>query len=337
MISNPLVKSVAYRAARYALPVLSRLPKKKSREGVGVLMTHGIYPAAKIDGVPVPGSSVLLDAAETNLRNVRGYTFISIEEAAEMIEGKLPMRKQCLVLTFDDSLKAHLEVIAPKLKEWGIPATFYVSTDIIETKRPYWWLRLEYAIAKLKTSPVTATMPNGERITIDPARKWELRRKISVALFSSFKPAQCDQTAESVESQLGIDWKKMGNDSPYAGSMTWDDVRKLSRMGFTIGNHTHTHPNLLLLDEEELHSELEVSKKTLEKQVGKPCRHFCYPHGKYSEKVCHAVRAAGFETAVTTDSAHWNPKGTDPFRLQRLFFPKLAYKLPVNLSGLGRF
>jgi peptidoglycan/xylan/chitin deacetylase (PgdA/CDA1 family) len=334
MTSNAFLKSVAYRAAGYALPVLSPLRKKNSPDGVGVLMAHGVYATPQIKGVPIPASSVLLRAMETNLRNLRGHSFVSIEEAEGMINGTLPMRKQCLVLTFDDSLKAHLEVIAPKLKEWGIPATFYISTEILETKRPYWWLRLEYAISKIEKTPVPVTLPNGEKITIDPAQKWEMRRKISVKLFGSSKPAECDKVAESVESQVGIDWQKIDSDSPYAATMTWDDVRDLSVMGFTIGSHTQTHPNLILLNEEELRAEFEGSKNILEKQCGKPCRHLSYPHGKHSEKVCEAARAAGYTTAVTTDSDHWNSKGSDAFRLQRFTVPKLDYKLPVVLAGL---
>jgi peptidoglycan/xylan/chitin deacetylase (PgdA/CDA1 family) len=334
MTSSVFLKSVAYRAAWYALPVLSPLRKKDSPEGVGVLMTHGVYPTARIRGVPVPVSSVLLRVMETNLRKLRGFSFVSIEEAEGMINGTLPMRKQCLVLTFDESLKAHLEVVAPKLKEWGIPATFYISTEIIETKRPYWWLRLEYAVSKIEKTPVSATMPNGEKVMIDPAQKWEMRRKISVRLFGSSKPAECDKVAESVESQLGIDWREIGNDSPYAASLTWDDVRELSCMGFTIGSHTHSHPNATLLDAEELRFEFEGSKNILEKQCGQPCRHLSYPHGKYSERVCKAARAAGYATAVTTDFTLWNPKGSDPFRLHRIAIPKMDYKLPVVLSGL---
>lgn len=337
MTSNAFFKKVAYRAAGYALPVLSPFRNNRVPEGVGFLMAHAIYPTAKIEGVPIPGSSVLLQPMETNLRKLRGYSFVSIDEAADMILGKSPMRKQCLVLTFDDSLKAHIEVIAPKLVEWGIPATFYISTDIMETKRPYWWLRLEYAVAKMETTSVAVTMPQGEKLTIEPAQKWEKRRKITMALFNASKPAQCEKVVDSIESQVGIDWKKMSGENPYAASMTWDDVQALSQMGFTIGCHTHTHPNLTLLDGEELRSEFVGSKNTLEKQVGKPCRHLSYPHGKHSDKVCNAARAAGFVTAVTTDSTHWNPEGTDPYRLQRLSIPKVAYKLPVDLSGLRRF
>jgi peptidoglycan/xylan/chitin deacetylase (PgdA/CDA1 family) len=337
MTSNAFLKSMAYRAAGYALPVLSPFQNRRSPDGVGVLMAHGVYPEAKINGVPVPVSGVLLDTVETNLLALKGYSFVSMDEAADMIAGRRPMRKKCLAVTFDDSLKAHVDVIAPKLKEWGIPATFYISTDIMETKRPYWWLRLEYAVSKMENKPVTATLPDGEKVAIHPEQKWEMRRKIAVKLFSAFKPAQCDKVAESVESQVGLDWQTIGNDSPYAASMTWDDVRQLSSMGFTVGSHTHTHPNLTLLDGEELRGEFEGSRQTLEKQCGKPCRHLSYPHGKQSQKVCDAARAAGFLTAVTTDSSHWNPGGSDPFRLQRFSIPKLAYKLPVDLARLRNF
>ncbi len=336
---NPggLLKNFAYRAAGAGLPVLSALGAGPLNEALGVIMVHGVYPEAQVDGVNVPGSGVLLANMEANLRNVKGYSFVGIEEAAGMLDGTVPLRKRCLVLTFDDSLKSHAEVIAPKLVQWGIPATFYISTEIMETRRPYWWLRLEYAVARMDKNPMTVTLPNNERVTIEPAQKWDTRRKITTTLHKGFKPAECEKVAEALESQMGINWKEINGASPYAGSMTWDDVRELSRMGFTVGSHTCSHPNLTLLDAEELRGELERSKQTLEKESGKPCRHLSYPHDHHSDKVCAAARATGYATAVTTNCDHWNRKGNDPFRLQRFPLPKQAYKLPFVLSGAAQF
>ncbi len=337
MSAQNLIKSFAYRTASAGLPVLSALGTGPSRDAVGVIVVHGVYPAAEIDGVQVPGSSVLLANMEANLLNVKGYSFVSIEEAAGMVDGTVPLRKRSLVLTFDDSLKAHVEVIAPKLVEWGIPATFYISTETIETRRPYWWLRLEYAVAKMGKTPVTVNLPNNERVTIEPAQKWDTRRKVTGVLHRSFKPAQCEEVAAAIEAQVGINWKEINGASPYAGSMTWDDVRELSRKGFTVGSHTCTHPNLTLLDAEELRGEMERSKQTLEKECGKPCLHLSYPHGHHSDKVCAAARAAGYATAVTTDDSNWNRKGNDLFQLHRFPLPKPAYKLPFVLSGAAQF
>jgi peptidoglycan/xylan/chitin deacetylase (PgdA/CDA1 family) len=331
------VKSLAYRMVGAGLPVFSALRFNPANEALGVIMVHGVYPAARMDGVPVPGSSVILANMEVNLRNVKGYSFVSIDEAAAMLDGTAPLRKRCLVLTFDDSLKSHAEVIAPRLVQWGIPATFYVSTEVIEDRKPYWWLRLEYAIAKLEEKSVIVTLPNNERVTIEPEKKWDVRRKITFTLHTSCKPSQCEQVVEAVESQVGIDWKKIDGASPYAGSMTWDDVRELDRLGFTVGSHTCSHPNLTLLDAGELRGEMEQSKQTIEKQIGKPCRHLSYPHGHHSDQVCAAARAAGYITAVTTDASDWNRKGNDLLRLRRFPLPKPAYKLSFVLSGAAQF
>ena len=294
-------------------------------------MAHGVYSKDKVNGERVPLSSVILKNVEKNLMNLRGYSFITIDEAERMLTGSIPMRKRCLVLTFDDSLKCHVEVMAPKLEQWGIPATFYISTDIIEHRRPYWWLRLEYAVSKIREHSISVILPNDKRFIIYPAQKWELRRKLTIELYTSFKPSQCDKVVESVEAQIGISSKGIENNSPYAGSMTWEDVRELDDKGFTIGSHTCSHPNLALLRSEELRFELEQSKRILEKVCKKPCRHLSYPHSQHTDEVCAAARAAGYATAVTTVFAYGNFKGDDLFRLRRFPLPKPAYKLPFEL------
>ncbi|MBL7134651.1 MAG: polysaccharide deacetylase family protein, partial [Phycisphaerae bacterium] len=39
--------------------------------------------------------------------------------------------------------------------------------------------------------------------------------------------------------------------------LTWDEVRKLHRMGFEIGNHTRSHPDVTRLSTEQLAAEVE--------------------------------------------------------------------------------
>jgi peptidoglycan/xylan/chitin deacetylase (PgdA/CDA1 family) len=83
---------------------------------------------------------------------------------------------------------------------------------------------------------------------------------------------------------------------------------------FTVGSHTITHPaDMKLLSDEELLKEISGSKQELEKIVGFPIKHFCYPKGRYNDKVIEFVKKAGYEDARTTDILCTDfPK--DPFR-----------------------
>jgi peptidoglycan/xylan/chitin deacetylase (PgdA/CDA1 family) len=59
---------------------------------------------------------------------------------AELFEGfgrqRLPER--AVAVTFDDGYTDNLEVAAPILLEYGIPATLFVATDLIDSGGPLW-------------------------------------------------------------------------------------------------------------------------------------------------------------------------------------------------------
>jgi peptidoglycan/xylan/chitin deacetylase (PgdA/CDA1 family) len=62
-------------------------------------------------------------------------------------------------------------------------------------------------------------------------------------------------------------------------NLTWDDVRAMHRLGFEIGSHTVTHPNLGAVTAEQARREICDSKIILEKQLGSRVRWFAYPFG----------------------------------------------------------
>ena len=87
----------------------------------------------------------------------------------------------------------------------------------------------------------------------------------------------------------------------HAGYMTWDELRKLAASPLiTIGAHTRTHPDLRTLTAARSWNELEGSKVDLERELGRPVRHFAYPSGEYNQTVLDQLAELGFETAVTT-------------------------------------
>lgn len=82
--------------------------------------------------------------------------------------------------------------------------------------------------------------------------------------------------------------------------LTWDSVKGLDR-NFEIGGHTVSHPgDLKLLYDDELHAEIYGCKGMMESVLGHEIRSFCYPRGRYNEKVINHVMESGFLNARTT-------------------------------------
>jgi len=85
------------------------------------------------------------------------------------------------------------------------------------------------------------------------------------------------------------------------GYMTWDEVKSLDRAGFKIGAHTMSHPSdLKALHDEQLHYEIQNSKDMIEAVLGHQIYSFCYPRGRFDDRVIDFVAKAGFVEARTT-------------------------------------
>jgi peptidoglycan/xylan/chitin deacetylase (PgdA/CDA1 family) len=123
--------------------------------------------------------------------------------------------------------------------------------------------------------------------------------------------------------------------------MDLDQLRAWEAAGMEIGAHTRTHPVLTDCDCATAQAEICGSKADLEAALGHPIVSFSYPHGLFSRAHVEAVRAAGFEFAVTTRMA--KARDDDDFlKLPRLsvladdstfrFHLRVATRLPERLA-----
>ena len=85
-----------------------------------------------------------------------------------------------------------------------------------------------------------------------------------------------------------------------AQRLTSSDLRSLARMGFEIGGHGVSHPDLTLCNPAELACEVGCSKKQLENELGRAVWMFAYPKGRCNGKVISSLKQAGYWGARTT-------------------------------------
>jgi peptidoglycan/xylan/chitin deacetylase (PgdA/CDA1 family) len=78
-------------------------------------------------------------------------------------------------------------------------------------------------------------------------------------------------------------------------------IRRLIRAGWEIDAHTVHHPDLTTLGAAQLRDEVAGSREAIRRRFHVPVNFFCYPAGRYNERVIAAVQAAGYLGATTTD------------------------------------
>jgi peptidoglycan/xylan/chitin deacetylase (PgdA/CDA1 family) len=93
-----------------------------------------------------------------------------------------------------------------------------------------------------------------------------------------------------------INTNKIG--SPTA--LTPEMIREVSEAGIEIGSHSLSHLDLRKISSKQLHKEVFDSKIKLEALTGMKITTFCYPAGKYNNKVLQEVKRAQYMGAVTT-------------------------------------
>lgn len=115
-----------------------------------------------------------------------------------------------------------------------------------------------------------------------------------------------------------VNRKDVDNNLPF---LTFEQIKWLSFLGWTIGSHGATHAYLGNLSEEEMRKEIINSKKELEEKLGFKIKYFSYPKGIYDKKMLEAVKKAGYKAAFTIDP-HRITKKTDLLVLPRTIIDK---------------
>jgi peptidoglycan/xylan/chitin deacetylase (PgdA/CDA1 family) len=108
--------------------------------------------------------------------------------------------------------------------------------------------------------------------------------------------------ARYVETDHVFPWDR---DHKPLANLTWDEVREIAGMGFEIGSHTLTHPNLGELSLDQARVEMVESKAVIEKELGLPVRWFAYPFGgpqHFRTEQLALLAEAGYEGCLSAIS-----------------------------------
>jgi peptidoglycan/xylan/chitin deacetylase (PgdA/CDA1 family) len=284
--------------------------RRARRQACGrIVMLHGVG----APDLPVPAFEALLDW-------LRGrFEVVSLDDLlAALRAGDAAGR---VALTFDDGLRQHARVVAPCLARRGLPATFYVCSDLLERGG---WLWTHEARARLAHAGAAG------RATL--ARAWGRPGRTSVeALVAHFKTlapearAACEQALRAATA----DFAATPAQHRAWDLMDWDDLRGLDPALVTVGSHTRDHPILPTLDAATLQAQVAGSREVLERGLGRPVEHFCYPNGSLDDAAV-AAAAEVYRSAVTTEPRVVRP-GDDPHRLGRIAvdasLPLFAWRL----------
>lgn len=95
-----------------------------------------------------------------------------------------------------------------------------------------------------------------------------------------------------------------------------DELKQVQSLGFSLGSHTVTHPDLVALDGAALQAELARSRAHLA-ELGERFIPLAYPGGRFTARERDAVARAGYACGVIVSGRWGNGPETDLFLLKR--------------------
>ena len=224
----------------------------------------------------------------------RIFRVLPLDEAlSRLSDGTLPSR--AMSVTFDDGYRDNVEVALPILRRYGLHATFFISTGMINGGRMMHDSVIE-TVRRFDSQPVDLEwLGLGRRKVDDISSRQtlinEIIGKIKYLPFEARREA-CERLAAMVSSRLPDDLM-----------MNSEQVESLHRGGMRIGAHTHEHPILSKVAADEAKAQIIKSRDVLSGILGQPPTMFAYPNGKpgldYGCEHVAMVKDAGFSAAVS--------------------------------------
>lgn len=208
-----------------------------------------------------------------------------------------------IVVTFDDGYVDNYWNALPILEKYHIPATVFVSTDLIGTNEMYWWDELEnyFILNKYRGTfwfegkeytIFTEEDAKGTCITI---------RNYLKKLYSKERKTKMKELRKILKVEKVYD--KM------LRCVNNNELENMAKSPWvSIGAHTKSHLSLSdCVPEKILNEEILTSKLILEKIIGKEVRTFAYPYGDKEDRnvlVKAVASKIGIEKVLTVEDGN---------------------------------
>ena len=214
----------------------------------------------------------------------RNFNFVDLKSLYEHLHSNRKLPEKPLLITFDDGDISVYENGLPLLKKYSIPSILFVITDLINTRKPFWWEEIRYHLGK----------EEGHK------KSWEAK---------TWKNQQRLEYLEDLRSEKNL--------PPLTrNQLTTQQLKELQSAGMEIANHSHTHPMFDMCTDSEIRVELKISSEILNSMDFSE-NVFAYPNGNFDLKAERLLQESGINLAFLFDHKI-NSGEIDPLRISRI-------------------
>ena len=274
-------------------------------------------------------------AADANALNVEGlraqfeylrrhFKVVPLAQIAERLASGRQLDPKMVALTIDDGRRNCYEFLFPLLKEFELPATFFVVSSFIRGEDWIWtdkvlWLSEQpqppAALIKDKLDDVFRSLnqlrPDNRNARIEAMAK---SAGVSIPRTPRVKFAPC----------------------------SWSELREMADSGLMeIGSHSATHAIFSSITDEESWEELKRSRAQIEEGMGRSVSCFGFPNGMpgdFRPSQVRQVQDAGYLCSVTAQFSMVS-SGGDRYHLPRIGMTRKTSPVEIGkyLDGLAYY
>lgn len=203
------------------------------------------------------------------------------------------------VITFDDGWVDNYRFAFPILKKYSLPATIFLTTNLLDTNDTFWFEKIRNLFDDVKTNRHKEKM---------------LLASIDEATFSSF--SELGYLNQNTLSRLLEELKSfnpkiinrlisesvmngLSADNADRAILSYAEIYEMGKHRIDFGSHGLSHSILPRLSTGEKLNEISLSKVALEDAGVNFCPAFSFPNGIFDPESLNMVRTAGYKAAFS--------------------------------------
>jgi peptidoglycan/xylan/chitin deacetylase (PgdA/CDA1 family) len=215
----------------------------------------------------------------------KNFNVISMDEVVYLRSNNIGWPKNTVVITFDDGFRNNYQNAAPILSEYGLPATFYVCSGMINTTLMFWVDVIEACIDRTEKKEI--------KLTLSEPNIYCLRSKRNKIKTTQEIKAFCKNNSAIVKDQLisnlilETDVAPSTDYSEDYCMMTWKQLFELKQHElFTIGGHTLYHDIMSAQNCQKLEMDICGTINLLDLNLDQKNNSFFIPRGSEKPLQC---------------------------------------------------
>jgi peptidoglycan/xylan/chitin deacetylase (PgdA/CDA1 family) len=265
------------------------------------------------------GNGLCRDAFEDHVRFLKSqFSLVPLQPVDTPSRPEPAMR---VALSFDDGFRNHAEVVAPILRRYQVPATFFVPTRHTTPGRYLWFA---YLSMLSRFFPGNGFMFRGEFIDMSPGERRATMLRLEARLLAMTPHPSAMYEAIDEELPRLDDFMDRDHLDDRCAGMTLEQLEELASDSlFTLGAHTVDHPLLTRCTREEQLRQMSANKDWIERLSGRRCDALAYPGSAYNGDVLQQCREAGF-TAGFSDHRTLDIDAGLEMQRTGVYFPSVA-------------